>query len=416
MDLARSGRQQGTPNVKNSKKIQVLKTFHSGGISKREVARRFNISPSQLRIWLKQKPLIEWKYKIMKHSKSLHNGPPPSGLWFEGELLAWVNALRLKDVPISSKLIVTKILSIDPLFLTVPKENRLQYVYRFMRRHCFTFRRATHRGPKLSSSRETVLAQFSAQLTRGLSIRGAMSDVTAARFVNMDQTAIYFEPKLNTTLSERGLRTVSIRCSGSNQHRLSAFLSVSADGRKLAPFLVFKAAPNGHIERRLDDILPENCFGCCQRKGWADERSMDIWLQKVWKPYLVETMDDDAPIVNKKATSALLLDDFKCHTQASFGHRLEQLSTHRIIITPGYTGVLQPCDVGIIKPLKTSMEEKYLLWASEMFLHLNNDESLPIPSRTLIAKWLCEAWEDSITPQIIINTFRKIGIPRHFIF
>jgi hypothetical protein len=43
-----------------------------------------------------------------------------------------------------------------------------------------------------------------------------LSDVADSLFVNMDETAIFFEPKLKKTINSKGKNTVSVRCSGSN--------------------------------------------------------------------------------------------------------------------------------------------------------------------------------------------------------
>ena len=402
-------RREGSPNIKNSKKVQAVNTFRRGNISKKEVARRFAIQPSQLRLWLRKENEIKMKVKVNVHSMSLHRGPKPAGCWFEEDLKAWVDNLRSKDLAVSSKLIVTKIVSIDPTFQSSPKENRLQYVYRFLRRQYYTFRRTTHRGQKLISAMDGIQVAFVDELKSKLSNVGILRDVKPIRFVNMDQTAVYFEPQVSKTINKRGLRTVAVRSCGSNSHRLSAFLAVSSDGTKLPPFIVFKAKPNGRIEKNMRQILPDDMFGCVQTKGWADDRGMGEWFHQVWKPFIARTMDDDEPIMSNMNSSLLLIDDFKCHRQPSFNNLMSSLGTYVQIIPGGYTCRLQPCDVGLNRPLKVYIEEKYLEWAAQRFLDLGNDESLPVPNRQQIAAWLLEAWENAITPVMITNTFKKIG-------
>jgi hypothetical protein len=56
----------------------------------------------------------------------------------------------------------------------------------------------------------------------------------------MDQTAVNFEMKSNTTVDTVSARTVSVHNSASNTKRATVVLAVAADGTKLPPFVVFK--------------------------------------------------------------------------------------------------------------------------------------------------------------------------------
>jgi hypothetical protein len=69
---------------------------------------------------------------------------------------------------------------------------------------------------------------------------GTLHGIDLKYFINMDQTAVYFEMKSNTTVHKIGARTVSVQESGSNSKRATIVLAVAADGTKLPPFVVFK--------------------------------------------------------------------------------------------------------------------------------------------------------------------------------
>jgi hypothetical protein len=117
---------------------------------------------------------------------------------------------------------------------------------------------------------------------------------------NMDQTAVYLEPKLNKTVSKKGSKTVAARGSGGS-HRMTVCLAVTASGHKLPPFIIVKASPQARVEANLQD-LPGGMAGCCQEEAWMDEQNIIVWLKKIWMPYAAQ--------VNN---SMLLLDNFKCH-------------------------------------------------------------------------------------------------------
>ena len=164
----------------------------------------------------------------------------------------------------------------------------------------------------------------------------------ARYFVNMDETNVYFNCKPERTVSVKGRKTISIRIGCSTSLRVTLYVTIAMDGTKLPLFLIFKGAPGGHIERLLDQILPNGMHGCAQKKAWMDERGMHLWFEKIWQPY----------VQHNDGKSFLLLDDFKCHKQAPFDAKLNEVNTDRRKIPPGWTPVLQPCDKGINMPLK----------------------------------------------------------------
>ena len=74
---------------------------------------------------------------------------------------------------------------------------------------------------------------------------------------------------------------------------------------------------------------------------------MRIWYDKAYKPY----------IGTVSSTSGLLLDDFVCHNSGELTQRLNSDNYLLYVIPPIYTGLLQPCDVGINKSLKDRMKK-----------------------------------------------------------
>lgn len=82
---------------------------------------------------------------------------------------------------------------------------------------------------------------------------------------NADQTPHCFDMPRNTTVEEKGARSVLIRTSGAEKLRCTVMLAVTADGRKLPPYVIFKRK-----------TLPKGNFGGqihvrVQEKGWMNE-------------------------------------------------------------------------------------------------------------------------------------------------
>lgn len=82
-------------------------------------------------------------------------------------------------------------------------------------------------------------------------------------FVIMDEAAVFFEAKSKSTVYHTGTRTVSVRGSGSSTCRVTACISVACGGTKLPLLFISKKKPNGHIERQLKTLLPQNIFCSC---------------------------------------------------------------------------------------------------------------------------------------------------------
>lgn len=80
--------------------------------------------------------------------------------------------------------------------------------------------------------------------------QGTHKNVIPPMFVNMAETAVFFEVKLRETVNINGSHAVSGRESDSNRS-LTACVYVASDETKLFMFLLFKGKPGGRIEAHL---------------------------------------------------------------------------------------------------------------------------------------------------------------------
>ena len=86
---------------------------------------------------------------------------------------------------------------------------------------------------------------------------------------------------------------------------------------------------------------------------------------------------------------------------ASVVTRIEELGCQVEHIPAGCTGMAQPVDVGVNKPLKSRIREK----AEEFLLSQVRDRvELKPPSRGVIAQWIHRVI-DGLTPDIICNSW-----------
>ena len=65
----------------------------------------------------------------------------------------------------------------------------------------------------------------------------------------MDETPLFFNMTPSKTVSKKGGKSIIIRTQNLEKCRLSVLLTITADGIKLPPFLIFKAKVNEDIEK-----------------------------------------------------------------------------------------------------------------------------------------------------------------------
>ena len=107
--------------------------------------------------------------------------------------------------------------------------------------------------------------------------------------------------------------------------------------------------------------------------------------------------------------SELLLDGFICQKKPVFVQKMREMGTHVEIIPGTYTYVLQPCDVGVMRPFKNGIRKEYSKWASYMYSNLGPVYKLLVPERSDVLKWIDHSWS-TVSSQSIRDTYRYIGL------
>jgi hypothetical protein len=118
------------------------------------------------------------------------------------------------------------------------------------------------------------------------------------------------------------------------------------------------------------------------------------WIDEVLAPYVAS--------VPKRIVPLLLLDQYKCHLMASIVNRIEALGVQVEHIPSGYTGLVQPVDVGIGKPLKNRMRHQ---WEEFMIDEGMKTSFTKPPSRKLVAQWV-QCALDALPQDIVKNAWR----------
>ena len=210
----------------------------------------------------------------------------------------------------------------------------------------------------------------------------------------MDQTPVPFSLESNKTLEKQGIKTVYIRKSTSDTKRVTCALTVTASGRLLTPFLIFKGVPKGRIASRELPTFNKDCLYACQENAWMDEEMMVVWVEKVLKPYVAMCPPVIVPL--------LFLDSFRCHMMASVVRRIQDLGVQVEHIPGGCTYLCQPVDIGINKPIKARIRHLWEQWMIDFGLATGTTKP---PERRDIADWVATA-KQLLTAETIRNAWR----------
>ena len=101
----------------------------------------------------------------------------------------------------------------------------------------------------------------------------------------------------------------------------------------------------------------------------------------------------------------LLLDSYKCHLMSSVVHAIQDLGIEVEHIPGGCTGLVQPLDVGVNKPLKNRIRRKWEEYMLEEGLAMTVSKP---PPRQRMATWVTESLDD-LSEHIVKAAWRRNG-------
>ena len=209
----------------------------------------------------------------------------------------------------------------------------------------------------------------------------------------MDQTPVFFSMVPRTTLDHVGARTVNVRTSTNSTMRVTVAVTVTSSGKMLPPLVVFKGKGGGRIEREFGNFNP-GAMCAVQPKAWMDKQVMKFWMDDILVPYILSAPPGVHPF--------LLLDSYRCHMMPRIVDGLNDVGVEVQHIPGGCTGMCQPIDVGIGKPLKSRIRNMWEDWMMEQGIHT---EKFSPPPRQTIADWVVTASE-SLGENIVRNSWR----------
>ncbi|POM62845.1 hypothetical protein PHPALM_27939 [Phytophthora palmivora] len=119
-----------------------------------------------------------------------------------------------------------------------------------------------------------------------LLLRFSKRRFTPSTIYNVDETAIYFDTPAKHIWAEKGLNgSAKVNYAEKHSTRLTAVMTIRADGKMLPILFIMKGKPGGTIEM---DELPnylqvQGHIYCVQENGWMDSRVSEIYSKELLK-------------------------------------------------------------------------------------------------------------------------------------
>ena len=183
-------------------------------------------------------------YNTKGKARKIHGGRPGILKPVETQLKSFVFKVRKQGVQLTNRMIGREAARLVPSFVQKSERSRIVSVSRFSRSIGLTLRAATHTAQKHYVETAADAKDFIVMVKQKLEGRNR-DDI-----LNMDQTPIPFSYHSNKILNVKGARTVHTRASTSDTKRITLAATVTASGKMLPPFLIFKGKPNGRIAMR----------------------------------------------------------------------------------------------------------------------------------------------------------------------
>ena len=213
----------------------------------------------------------------------------------------------------------------------------------------------------------------------------------------MDEVPIYFDMARGTTYDYKGQKNIHVIRTNGYKRRCTVVLCVLHDGKKLPPMIIFKsdsAISTGKFNGKA--IVRSNL------KGWISKSLMTEWIEKIWMKF---SQDD-------KEIKLLILDKCSVHKEPSIVLNMQKNKNDYALIPAGCTGLIQPLDTCINKPLKDRLHQKFEVWFKDFGMSDKNKTTkgfYKCPSYEQLISWILEAWGE-IDSNLIIKSFKHCGI------
>ena len=203
----------------------------------REAGRIFFIDENMVRRWRKKLSEISDKSSSSSQSKMRKlsgGGRKPVLGNLEEELLEKIIDEREKHHHVPCKLITVWAQQLANEHNLHEFRASRGWLFNFMQRSNLSIRRRTTTGQTMPKDGLAKIANF----VKFCEKQRNTFDFALGNIVNMDETPIWADMPSETTVDQRGLKTVPIKSTLHEKQRITVCLAIKADGSEMKPFVV----------------------------------------------------------------------------------------------------------------------------------------------------------------------------------
>ncbi|RHY49964.1 hypothetical protein DYB38_011779 [Aphanomyces astaci] len=166
-----------------------------------------------------------------------------------------------------------------------------------------------------------------------------------SQILNVDETGVYFDMPPGMMLAEIG-KSSKYKKTTKHSERLTAVMTIRADGVKLPILFIVKGKPGDTIDTSELPTYPPGHVYAVQESAWMDDRVWDIYLDELLTAHVEDS-------------SVLLVDNLACHvSDKSYYKVAETMFSVLEPLPPNSTSRCQPLDVGVMGPLKAMLKQR----------------------------------------------------------
>lgn len=355
------------------------------------------VDTKQIREWRKKKEMLAHATTNKDEQRKRAEGAGRKMISEEMErsLVQWIFSKRKQSLRVSRKMVRRQATEVfgecEDNTRSVFKASR-GWVDKFLERNELRVRRRTTVAQKEPDKMIEKMVSFVLFMERNRKrIKATPSDILA-----MDETAVWFDMVGETTVADKGAKSIPVKSTGHEKARFTVTLTAAGDGTKLKPYVVFKGGVRKVKELQQKKGLSGNVV-TTSVNGWMNEELTKDYLQRV---------------IGKLSFKRRILvwDAYRCHlSEATRGELRKGCNITTAVIPGGCTKFIQAPDVCWNKPFKARLHELYDSWmAGDDDKEFTTGGNLKGPSFELVLAWVKDAW-DSIDINLIKRSFKVCG-------
>ena len=369
---------------------------HAKKTSNNKAALKYNVSEKSIRYWRKQEmDLRRQRHQISKIT--LHKGKNKSFVYDEKEMWVFTETNRKLGNPLTTWALIVELLKREPTTRKMSKNSLLKWCSRFENKYYLSFKISKQEGKLMLADALHQLKLFFED------IKNKRINENIDTIISVDETPLFFNmPKIKRDI-HRGVREIILETQKQEEVEVSVILSVSSDGNKLPPFVIFKRWGKKEIEeekklKELAVVKRGHIFLEFNERAYNNDEIMEKWFQKVYWPYLFKNSETGRGLI--------LLDMESSHLTKKTLELLNSKNQCFCLIPAGLTRIVQPLDVKINHPFKNTLKEIHNKVCNELGKNCDNIK------KEVLLDWIVNCWYDDVIvkKQEIYDTFKYCGI------